>query len=189
MHSSRMRTTCSSSRLLEGGGLCLSTCWDTPPPGLGLDTPPGVGLDPPPRCGPGPLPQVGLNTEHPQPDPPTSPLGLGLDTPRPDPPPPGPVPRHPPCGQNSWHTLLKILPCPNFVACGNEHRFRQITGPDSGTAKQMQSVVASYRGPARNQFYSLVWRNCVCISRHFYFQLQREGSQVHLDDAVRGMIM
>ena len=25
----------------------------------------------------------------------------------------------PPCEQNSWHTLLKILPCPNFVACGN----------------------------------------------------------------------
>ena len=24
----------------------------------------------------------------------------------------------PPCGQNSWHTLLKILPCPNFVAGG-----------------------------------------------------------------------
>ena len=25
----------------------------------------------------------------------------------------------PHCGQNSWHTLLKILPCPNFVAGGN----------------------------------------------------------------------
>ena len=25
----------------------------------------------------------------------------------------------PPHGQNSWHTLLKILPCPNFVAGGN----------------------------------------------------------------------
>ena len=24
-----------------------------------------------------------------------------------------------PCGQNSWHSLLKILPCPNFVAGGN----------------------------------------------------------------------
>ena len=24
------------------------------------------------------------------------------------------------CGQNSWHTLLKILPCPNFVAGGNK---------------------------------------------------------------------
>ena len=26
----------------------------------------------------------------------------------------------PPCEQNSWHTLLKILPCPNFVAGGNK---------------------------------------------------------------------
>ena len=24
-----------------------------------------------------------------------------------------------PCGQNKWHTLLKILPCRNFVAGGN----------------------------------------------------------------------
>ena len=24
----------------------------------------------------------------------------------------------PPCGQNSWHTLVKILPWPNFVAAG-----------------------------------------------------------------------
>ena len=29
------------------------------------------------------------------------------------------LPRYsPPCEQNSWHTLLKILPCPNFVAGG-----------------------------------------------------------------------
>ena len=28
----------------------------------------------------------------------------------------------PPCGQNSWHTLLKILPWPNFVAAGNDIR-------------------------------------------------------------------
>ena len=26
-----------------------------------------------------------------------------------------------PCGQSSWHMLLKILPCPNFVAGGDEH--------------------------------------------------------------------
>ena len=55
MHSSRMRTIRSSSRLLRGG-VCLSACWDTHPPGLGLDTPT-------------------------RPDPPTSPLGQGLDTP------------------------------------------------------------------------------------------------------------
>ena len=29
-----------------------------------------------------------------------------------------------PCGQNYWHTLLKILPCPNFVAGGkNQYLF------------------------------------------------------------------
>ena len=28
---------------------------------------------------------------------------------------------HPPSEQNSWHTLLKILPCPNFVAGGNNN--------------------------------------------------------------------
>ena len=32
---------------------------------------------------------------------------------------PHPLPRTPPCGQNSWPTLLEILPCPNFVAGGN----------------------------------------------------------------------
>ena len=26
----------------------------------------------------------------------------------------------PPCGQNSWHMLLKILPCCNFVVDGNK---------------------------------------------------------------------
>ena len=30
------------------------------------------------------------------------------------------TPSPPPCGQNSWHTLLKILPWPNFVAAGNK---------------------------------------------------------------------
>ena len=38
MHSSRMRTARSSSRLLEGG-VCLSACWDTHPLGVGLETP------------------------------------------------------------------------------------------------------------------------------------------------------
>ena len=31
--------------------------------------------------------------------------------------------RHPPCGQNSWHTLVKILPCHNFVADGSDSQF------------------------------------------------------------------
>ena len=80
MHSSRMCTARSSSRLL--GDVCLSACWDTPL-GLGLETPhpPGVGLEtlPPARflnlptgCGPG--------------DPPTRPPNL----------PPGSGPKHPP---------------------------------------------------------------------------------------------
>ena len=85
MHSSRMRTARSSSRLL---GDRLPQCMlGYTPQGLGLDTPPelwatppGLGLDPP---------GVGLDT----------PLGVGLDTPihvgldpppQPDPkPPPG----------------------------------------------------------------------------------------------------
>ena len=32
----------------------------------------------------------------------------------------GTCPGTPPCRQNSWHTLLKILPCPNFVAGGKD---------------------------------------------------------------------
>ena len=32
---------------------------------------------------------------------------------------------HPHCGQNCWHMLLKILPCPNFIAGGNNLFYRQ----------------------------------------------------------------
>ena len=32
----------------------------------------------------------------------------------------------PPCEQNSWHTFLKILPCPNFVAGGNKYLNKKI---------------------------------------------------------------
>ena len=64
MHSSRMRTVRSSSRLLGGGG--VGPPLGRHPPGLRLDTPPpGLGLDNPPGLGPG------------------HPLGLGLDTPPP----------------------------------------------------------------------------------------------------------
>ena len=59
-----MRTAHSSSRP-PGGGVCLSPCWDPPPPGVGLET------HPLPMCGPGAPPGVGL--EIPWPDPPTSP--------------------------------------------------------------------------------------------------------------------
>ena len=54
MHSSRMRATRSSSRLL--GGVCLSVGLETLP-GVGLEIPPGVSLDPP-GCGPGDPPQA-----------------------------------------------------------------------------------------------------------------------------------
>ena len=37
--------------------------------------------------------------------------------------------RTPPCGQNCWHTLLKILPCPNFVAGGKKHIYRNTVTP------------------------------------------------------------
>ena len=48
MHSSIKHILRSSSRW----GVCLSACWDTPPPlGVGLETPPGVGLDTPPGVG------------------------------------------------------------------------------------------------------------------------------------------
>ena len=52
MHSSRMRTACSSSHLLEGvsasvhAGILLGVDLETPPPQVGLETPH-------PRCGPG----------------------------------------------------------------------------------------------------------------------------------------
>ena len=80
MHSSMMRTACSSS---SQGGVCLSACWGAPqvwacrcpPLGVGLETPPGVGLETP-AC-------LGVGLENPQPDPSTSPLGVGLETPPP----------------------------------------------------------------------------------------------------------
>ena len=53
MHSSRMRTARSSSRLL--GGVCLITCWDTSPPITGCgpgDPPPARPLNLPLGCGP-----------------------------------------------------------------------------------------------------------------------------------------
>ena len=123
-----------------GEGVCLSACWNTHPPGVGLETilgvgleipwvwawrplgvgletplgvgletPPGMGLESPPGCGPG---------DSPWPNPSTYPLGVGLETP------PGDLLQGmlgyhlPSCVQNSWHTLLKILPCLNIVVGG-----------------------------------------------------------------------
>ena len=125
----------------------------TSPLSVGLETrqqpPPGVGLETPHQTPPPTSPGVGLET--PWPDPPALPLSVGLETPpRPDcptppwvwawrpppnpdpptcPPPPGvglethPLPRE----QNSWHTLLKRLPCPNFVAGGKNRLCRMYT--------------------------------------------------------------
>ena len=64
MHSSRMRTTRSSS-CLRGGGVCHSAYWDTPP-GVGLEALSGVGLETQPQ---------------PQARPLNFPLGVGLETP------------------------------------------------------------------------------------------------------------
>ena len=62
MHSSRMRTACSISRLLWGGGICFSACWDTPwvlasrPPWVWALRPHQARpLNFPPGCGPGDL--------------------------------------------------------------------------------------------------------------------------------------
>ena len=74
MHSSRMRTARSSSRLL-GGGACLPQCM------LGYT---------PTRCGPGDIPQLwawrppGCGPGDPLPGqiPSTSPMGVGLETPQ-----------------------------------------------------------------------------------------------------------
>ena len=67
MHSSRMRTACSSSRL---GGVYLSACWDTPQ--VWAWRPPSQTPQLPPGCEPGDPP--------PRPDPSTFPLGVGLET-------------------------------------------------------------------------------------------------------------
>ena len=93
MHSSRMRTVCSSTTAWGvsasvHAGIHTPPAWAWTPLGLGLETPPqpdpptspwvcswrppGQSPQPPPGYGPG---------DPPQPDPPTSPLGMGLETP------------------------------------------------------------------------------------------------------------
>ena len=103
MHSSRMRTTRSSSHLL--GGVCLNACWDTP----------GCGPGDPPRPDPSTFPRMWA-WRPPRPDLATSPLYVGVETPqaRPLNSPPGygpgdlqcmlgyQPPPHP-CGQNDRH--------------------------------------------------------------------------------------
>ena len=137
-----MHTACSSSRLLGRGSASVQT--EIPSPRCGPGDPPQVCAWRPPWYGPGdplsvcletPL-GVGLETPF-RPDPSTSFLGVGLETCKAcwdtNPPPSRParqagipptmhagIPPPPPCGQNSWHTLLAILPCPSFVAGGKD---------------------------------------------------------------------
>ena len=87
MHSSRMRTARSSSRLL--GGVCLSACWDTPPGSGPGDLPlPGPGhpqawaWTPPPGHGPGHLPGCKACWDpHPTRPPPPAARHAGIYTP------------------------------------------------------------------------------------------------------------
>ena len=78
MHSSRMRTVRSSSRLLGGVSASVHAGIHTPPLCLGLDTRPP--RQTPPEPGPGPPGQnpPGLGLDPPQAD---TPPGLGLETP------------------------------------------------------------------------------------------------------------
>ena len=137
-----------SASVHAGIGVCLGN-----PPGCGPGDTPSTGVDletpqvwpwRPPRPDPSTSP-LGMGLAiPPRPDPSTFPLGVGLEiSPRPDPStsPPGCGPRDLQCmlgyhlhprEQNSWHTLLKILPCPNFVAGSNEeflaHLIRSLDG-------------------------------------------------------------
>ena len=88
------------------GDVCFSACWDTPS-GCGPGDPPQVWAWRPPQV---------WAWRPPRPDPPTSPLGVGLKTCK--------ACWDTTCNacsdttphlQNSWHMLLKILPCPNKI--------------------------------------------------------------------------
>ena len=115
MHSSSMRTARSSSR--RGGGSASVHAGIHPrrcgsgeplrwgpgdPTGCGPGNPPARPLNLPPGCGPGNLQGM---LGYPPPWRPARHAGI-------------PPARHtgipPPCEQNSWHTLLKILPCPKL---------------------------------------------------------------------------
>ena len=58
------------------------------------------------------------------------------------------------CGQNSWHTLLKILPSPNFVAGGNWYKYSLI----------FTNRMTNQKLRTRNfttVFVYLKWKSCV----------------------------
>ena len=78
----------------------------TPP---GTRHPPGPGIPPPPGSGNSPHPGPGISPRDQAP-----PLGQGTHPGTGTPPPAGPDSPPPPREQNSWHMLLKILPCPKL---------------------------------------------------------------------------
>ena len=103
-----MRTARSSSRLLGGGSASVHAGI---PPQVWAWRPPWVWAWRPPRPDPLTSPWVwawrpARHAGIPRPQRPARHAGI----------PP------PPHGQNSWHTLLKILPCPNFVV-GGKYRY------------------------------------------------------------------
>ena len=106
MHSSRMRTARSSSCQR----VCLSACWNTPPPGVGLEIPPGVVLETPlarplnlpPGCDPGQTTQL--------------PPGCGPGN-SPPPPPARPLKLAPGCGPGKMQGMLGYTPNPLLDTC------------------------------------------------------------------------
>ena len=70
---------------------------------------------------------------------------------------------NPPCGQNSWHTLLKILPCPNYVAGGNMKAFQLSANRQAGRQYGLhseQSWICPGRGvgAVRSKFETVLVR-------------------------------
>ena len=172
MHSSRMRTGRSLTVLGKFGNLetppqnwrppeKLETHpppknWRTPSPPEKLENPP-PGPDPPKKFGEPPTkledpPKIWRTprdqTTHP-PENLENPPGPDHHPPKKnfgDPPknwrPPGTRPTPPPRGQNSWHTLLKILPWPNFVAAGNKYvHWVPLTKSSVATSTRLQRKI------------------------------------------------
>ena len=83
-----------------------------------------------------------------------------------------------PCGQNSWHTLLKILPCLNFVAGGNEfsESFRGssiivcIFTACSSASKTFTPSSNWTAGKQPSYYRDLDFTNCVTFQRGVAFQ-------------------
>ena len=76
----------------------------------------------------------------------------------------------PPREQNTWHTLLKILPCPNFVAGGNNHSGSKLISfpycrgggwPNNGLAREGSYHENEIRDRTKFTFLSLILTNCI----------------------------